>query len=266
MVTDSRRLGLVVCAALSAIAVVGAVQWYAVSTAQDRLTAEMTTMVNSLAAYTDQAVTPNSAASFQLPTMDYGAMPSRQAELVITRSATGILSTVAILLGTFAVSYVGTGWRLAALVAGFGWLVNGVLAAAYTKHGLELIARLPESMNLHAVTWRPPSGASVPFALYIVVGLASAFVWQGAVPGLIGWFGGSRTRVWRERAIPLAAVDSDEAAAVAAPRPAPVRCVCGAANLSSAASCYACGTALGTSVLGAVQGHEEQGEGHADQG
>jgi hypothetical protein len=246
--SEKRKLAIAFALAIVAIGIVGVLKWHYVADAQKRLTAEMASTMESLTTWPFSATGSLSATSIPLPTFDLVGMPKRQAELAITRSAMGMLSTLAIFGGCFAVAYLSRRAWPPTAVAVFGWLLNGLIAAVFTQQALALVNDLPRTLNGPGITWREPNPGGPPFGLYVLLGLFSALIWQGVVPGFAGWFAGTRFRSWvawgRSFSVgPGGPVAPEMIAPVPVVRSSKT-CPCGAVNLSAATVCYACGATL----------------------
>jgi hypothetical protein len=245
--SEKRKLAIAFVVAIAAIGIVGVLKWHYVGDAQKRLTAEMASTMESLATWPFSATGSLSATSIPMPTFDLVGMPKRQAELAMTRSAMGMLSTFTILGGCFAVAYISRRAWPPIAVAVFGWLLNGTIAAVFTKQALALITDLPRTLNAPGMTWREPNPGGPPFGLYVLLGLFSALIWQGVVPGLAGWFAGTRFRSWVAGGRSFSVGPGGPAAPeplASAPVQTSKKCSCGAVNLSAATACYACGAPL----------------------
>ncbi len=246
--SENRKLAIAFVLAIVAISIVGMLKWHYVGDAQKRLTDEMASTMESLNKWPLSASRSLSATSIPMPTFDLVGMPKRQAELVMARNAMGMLSTFTILGGCFAVAYFSRRAWPPTVVAVFGWLLNGVIAAVFAKQALALLTDLPRTLNAPGITWREPNPGGPPFGLYVLLGLFSAMIWQGVVPGFAGWFAGTRFRSWVAwgRSFSVGS-EGPGAPEPVAPVPA-VRssrtCQCGAVNLSAATACYACGATL----------------------
>jgi hypothetical protein len=234
--SESRKFAIAFAGAIVAISIAGAMQWHFIGTAQNRVTAAMNSLYSAvMVPPTKSPSTPSRPPSAALA-VDLAA---RQTQLAMARSSTISLSVLVIFCACFAVAYFSrTAWP-SVIVAIYGWILGGLLLATFASQAFKQYSP-PVALNSMAARWQPPPPPQTPFGLYVGLGLASALLWQGVLPWLFGWFFGSRVRSWRAFAVDFNAKNDRGAQAV----PVVVerwRCQCGAANLPSAVSCYACG-------------------------
>lgn len=251
--SGNRKLLVAFVSAIVAISVVGAMQWHYVGAAQSRYFAEVSRAYASIFSLPQKLANDPTHNPFQSPILDLGSMPSRQAELALTKNAMAVLSTLTIFAGCFAVAYYSRNPWPSVAVAVVGWLVTGTVAAALTSQAVKMLADMPQSFSGGLITWHKPGAGGPPFALYVVIGLFSALLFQGFVPWIAGWFAGSRISSWRASVLDFS-VGGDALSPAAVPSSDRRRCQCGAVNLPAAATCYACGAVFETTGPAAADG------------
>jgi hypothetical protein len=124
-----------------------------------------------------------------------------------------------------------------------------------TRQAFALVATPPAVRGVPVTTMAP--SPNTPIALYVVIGLAATLLWQTLLPWLLGWFLGSRVRQWRSFAVDYGSTSANPGPVPqAVMQPERRRCACGAVNLPTAGSCYACGAALGVHELATPDGSQ----------
>lgn len=240
----NRSFIIAMASAVVVISVTGAMRWHRVEVAQNALNAEISATYGPLFTFLGSVATSPPSA-LQVPQVDLSKVRAHQLDVSVTQTDMGMLNTLAIFAGCLAVTYYSRAVWPAIVVAAYGWLVNGVANAAATSRAFGFIATMTKTFGAAAGTsLRLPTPGHLPFPVYVILGLFSAWLWQGVVPGLAGGFLGWKAAAWRAGALDLGPPRNFASSAGHA-APDSGRCACGAVNLPGATSCYACGVELG---------------------
>jgi len=245
--SEPRKLLVAFLCAIGAIVIVGVLQFNLVWAAQTKVASDIGKIVESSYTYSKASAGRPPAGPTRPSAAELATLQTHQVALIAARNATAVLHILAVFFGCLAVAYFSRTIWSSVSVAFLGWATSGIVIGALTRQALTLSG--PPSVVQSAATAGRPTPSTAPFALYLVLGLASVLIWQTLLPWLLGWFIGSRVRSWRSFAVdfgPLGSGLSQAQAYSVADGPADrSRCSCGAVNLSSATSCYACDGPLG---------------------